>query len=435
MRKIILLLLATVLLIAGLASCAAPTQPLVLLGDAEPFLFTARSYDLADAIDARAEQFSLLAIAHDGFAVQLRDGLDNVQLRYRNGWELYAPQHPPSANIRDIAQLIVLSEGDDPYTVRLIDAEGNVQETTAGQLFMHPPQRALRRIGTSWIDYHRASVFHAEYRVPLSELLPESRRAAIFRRCGAVTFDTMAGRYLLIERNQIDLIAPHARIFDIPDIVGIMADSPILQITQLFHDAMRFIEQEQPVLAIKIDGLGWEMLEYAPFIRSLNPQRALTVWPPITPTGLASMLTGETANVHGIARRGQRDLLVDDIFTLVPNSVHIGARNSFINTSLPPQLTTSDADAFMLAQQAIAEPADFTFVHFKQVDSTAHYHGPHAAQTQQAIAEIDDFVRMLAEQFGGRMIITSDHGLHNTADGGNHGLFLPQDMLVPYAVR
>lgn len=435
--KIFIFLLLTLLALVGLSSCSAPAQPLPLLGDAAPLTFTAREYVLADVITPRANEFALLAIAHDGFAVQLQGHeLDGVRLRWRGGWELHAPEHPPSANVRDIAQLIVISQSDDPYAVRLIDAEGDVRELTAGQLLTQHPQRMLKLIGTSWIGDRSASVFHVEYRIALCEILLSEGQHTVFTRSGhSEHLRSTAGRYLLVTQNQIDMVFAASRSnpdLGRQDILGIITDAPTVQITQLFHDALQFIEQGEQVLAIKIDGLGWNMLAYAPFISSLNPQRALAAWPPITPTGLASMLTGAPPYVHGITSRGQRNLLVDDIFTLVPNSVHIGARNSFINTSLPPQLTTSDADAFMLAQQSLAEPADFTFVHFKQVDSTAHYYGPHAEQTQQAIAEIDSFVRLLAEQFDGRIIITSDHGLHDTEDGGNHGLFLPQDMLVPY---
>ncbi|MCL2531431.1 MAG: alkaline phosphatase family protein [Oscillospiraceae bacterium] len=434
MKKFILALLAVVLVAVGLVGCTAPVQPLPLLGDATPLTFNAREYALADVIDARAQEFSLLAIAHDGFAVQLRgDELDGVRLRYRNGWQLHAPEHPPSANVRDIAQLVVVSEGDDLYTVRLIDADEHVREITAGQLFLQPHRQHLFYEGTSYAHTGRnVTVLTALRAVPLYHLLAGNHFAAMARNGETVYFRGQG--YLMSEQNHVSLQLPDGRV--LRDIVGIMAEPPGVQITQLFHDAMHFIAQDEQVLAIKIDGLGWDMLEHAPFISSLNPQRALAVFPPITPTGLASMLTGKTPDAHGITGRGQRNLLIDDdIFALVPGSVHIGARNSFFNTSLSPQLTTSDADGFMLAQQALAQPADFTFVHFKQVDSTAHYYGPQAEQTQRAIAEIDDFVRLLAEQFDGRIIITSDHGLHETADGGNHGLFLPQDMLVPYVVR
>ena len=432
MKKLLLLLLPLMIVLTSCARTSVP-PPLPLLGDAAPYTFTGRSYAIADVIDARASQFSLLAIAYDGFAVQLHgDELNGVLLRYRNGWQLHAPQHPPSANIENIAQLVIISQSNNPYAVRLIDADGQVREITAGQLFLQPQHRVLYKHGMNQLNERSATVFTMQYHVSLSDMLAGESFAVMARNGETLHFRGNA--HLLSHLNQVNLHLPDDRILH--DIVGIIADAPTMQITQLYHDAMHFIAQGQPVLAIKIDGLGWDMLEHAPFIQSLNPQRALAVWPPITPAGLASMLTGETPDIHGIATRGQRNLLVDDIFTHIPNSVHIGARSSFINSSLPPQLTISDGDAFMLAQQALADPVDFIFVHFKQVDSTAHYHGPHAEQTRQAIAEIDEFVRLLAAQFDGRIIVTSDHGLHDTPNGGgNHGLFLPQDMLVPYAVR
>ena len=49
---------------------------------------------------------------------------------------------------------------------------------------------------------------------------------------------------------------------------------------------------------------------------------------------------------------------------------------------------------------------------------------------------IDDYVHVLAEGFDGRMIITADHGLHETPEGGGeHGVFSKEDMIVPYIVK
>jgi len=431
MKKLLLLL--PLLLVLVLAACGRPpAHPLQLLGDAESFTFTAREYDVAAVIQPRAEAFTLLAIAHDGFAVQLNgDELDGVQLIYRDGWHLRSAYHPPPANVDNIAQLVVISTSPDSYAVRLIDGERAVQEITAGQLHLLNQQRVLHEHGTSQANQRSATVFTTQYRVPLGDLLTGSNFVAMSRSGETMFFRGQA--YLLNNGNAIDLLLPDGRVLQ--NLVGVMAEPPGFLITEAFRDAMHFLQQGEQVLLIKLDGLGWDMLDYAPFIRSLEPRPALAVFPPITPTGLASILTGETPNVHGIQRRGQRELAVDDIFTLVPNSVHIGARNSFINTSLPPQLTLSDADAFMLARQAMDDAPDLLFIHFKEIDVTAHAYGPHAEQTQQVIAEIDGFVRVLVEHFNGRVILTSDHGLHDTHDGGNHGLFLSQDMIVPYVVR
>jgi hypothetical protein len=438
MKRCLALIFGAALLLSFAACRSTPARPLQLQGDAEAFAFTGPNYDLAyyfeHHIETRSESFDLLLIAHDGFAVRIAgDDLTGCTLLYRNGWNLQSAYHPPPANIENIAQVVVISTSEDAHAVNLIDENEQTQTLTAGQLHTLEHLRALHEHGTSQINNRSATVFTTQHRVPLD--LQGSSFAAMSRTGEPMFFRGQA--YLLYGQNQIDLLLSDGRLLH--DLVGVMASPPQHLITQLFHDALRFLEQGEQVLAVKLDGLGWNMLGYAPFIRSLNPRRALSVYPPVTPAGLASALTGATPNVHGIQGRGERTLAVEDIFEaaarLNKNSVHIGARNSFINTSLAPQLTLSDADAFMLARHIMDDLPDFLFIHFKEIDLTAHEFGPHAPQTQEIIAEIDDYVRVLVERFDGRVIIASDHGLHETEDGGNHGMFLPEDMIVPYWVR
>ena len=88
----------------------------------------------------------------------------------------------------------------------------------------------------------------------------------------------------------------------IDDLAGVMADPPGLLITETYHDAMRFLERGERVMIIELDGWGWAMQQladsdYSPFLASFDPQRALACYPPISPVGLAAMLTGVTPDV------------------------------------------------------------------------------------------------------------------------------------------
>ncbi|MCL2299515.1 MAG: alkaline phosphatase family protein, partial [Firmicutes bacterium] len=221
-------------------------------------------------------------------------------------------------------------------------------------------------------------------------------------------------------------------------LAGVMADPPGFLITEVYHDALRAMEQGERVLVFNLDGFGWDMLPYAPYLRSLEPRRALACYPPISPVGLAAMVTGVTPDQNGIQNRERRDPAREDLFAAAEKRgktrAHIGGGQSVINTSLMPTLALGDADAYMLAKQALADQPGLLFVHFHSIDETEHAFGPHAEETRQAAAEIDGYVRSLSEGFDGRVIVTADHGLHKTADGGNHGLFVPEDMLVPYVI-
>ena len=100
-----------------------------------------------------------------------------------------------------------------------------------------------------------------------------------------------------------------------------------------------------------------------------------------------------------------------------------------------PVLSLNDEEVYTNAREALKNNPDLIFVHFHGVDDIAQDYGPYARKTLEKIEEIDDYVRALAESFDGRVIITADHGLHGTEEGGAHGIFSSEDMIVPYIVK
>ena len=215
---------------------------------------------------------------------------------------------------------------------------------------------------------------------------------------------------------------------------------PESNVTRTFRDAMECLEQGGRAMVIELDGLGFEMLERsgAGYMQSLQPARALACFPPNSQVGLAAMLTGKPPEENGIAEKGARELACDDIFALAEKTgktcAYIEGKNTVINTSLKPMLSLDDTDVFANALAALKEQPDLLFVHFHEIDDMSHEYGPYAKETQDKISEIDGYVRGLMEAFEGLVIITADHGQHETPEGGNHGEFLPEDMVVPYRV-
>ena len=212
-------------------------------------------------------------------------------------------------------------------------------------------------------------------------------------------------------------------------------------ITETYHDAMRFLGQGERVMVIELDGLGWEMLEQAdaPYLESLEPREVLACFPPISPVGLASMLTGVTPDVHGIHDRENRKMACGDVFEKAREMgkicAYVEGHHSLLNTSVEPMMSLNDGEVLANAQKALEDKPDLLFVHFHEIDEAAHEYGPYAMKTLQKINEIDGYVQALCEGFDGKIIITADHGLHGTEEGGDHGKFLPEDMIVPYIVK
>jgi len=448
MKRAISFIIATALLLS-LAACGGSFERVLHLeGDAEAYAFTANRYeqpiDLAlcfsEQIETRAKKFDLLLVGADGLVSRISgDDLNDCALVYSReyDWEIRGEQHPPPVNIKNLISIVVVSTSDDPRTLRFLNGD-DVQAITAGQLRLRDFRRVLQEEGTSNSNNRSVTVYTTQRRVPLADILPEVDSFCAMGFSGETMFyRSIEGSYIISERNTVNLHLPDGRI--LRDLAGVIADPPGFLITETYHDALRFLEQGERVAVFNLDGLGWEMLQYALYISSLNPRRALACYPPVSPVGLAAMVTGVTPDQNGIQSRDQRNPTREDIFAATERlgkaSAYI-AYQSLIHTSLKPELALNDADAFMLAKHILEiPPPDLLFVHFKGIDATAHTFGPHANETRQIVAEIDGYVRSLMEVFDGRVIITADHGLHETDDGGNHGAFLPEDMIVPYVVR
>jgi len=241
---------------------------------------------------------------------------------------------------------------------------------------------------------------------------------------------------------------------DCPIMAALMADAPMRSISDTFHDALNALENGDRVLVFLLDGWGWEKFQHhidmQPFLSSLNPEPALSVYPPITPVALATVLTGLQPDDHGIHSRADRRMNdgVTDIFaeaaTLGRTVAYIQGHSGIIQTSLMPILSPdaggpygTDGEIFENARRNL--DVDFLFVHFHGIDDMGHTYGPYAEEVGVRIALIDGYIQYLVENWGhGTVIITADHGMRRI-DGnpyrlGDHYKFCHEDMIVPYII-
>jgi len=372
--RIISLALIALAFLFALAGCRTHHQnspALVVVGDCEGYSLTANT-SLEDAValaKPRAEQFDVLLIGSDGMISRISgDELDGCVLVYssENAWEVKSELHPPSARVKNLALVAVMSVSEDT------------------EAFL----RLLKKEGASAKNGRSVTVYTTR------------------------------------------------------------------MITAVSDDALRFLEQGERVMIIELDGLGWKMLEMAdaPYLKSLQPQEALVCYPPISPVGLASMLTGATPDIHGIHDRENRQMACEDLFAkaqeMGKTCAYVEGSHALLNTSIRPVLSLNDEEVLANAQMALESEPDLIFVHFHEIDEAAHKSGPPASfpfptlekltksiLTHEKIKEIDGYVRVLVEGYDGRVIITADHGMHETEEGGDHGQFLAEDMIVPYIIK
>jgi len=381
-RNIFSGILIAAMLLLGLSGCLRPV--LLITGECEGY-FASSGMSLAQAVaraKPRAEAFDVLLMGSDGMAARISgDELDGCTLVYsrENLWEIKSELHPRSVRVKLLDRIAIVG----------------AQDARDGQLLLDDVLYLLKEEGASQKNGRGVTVYTTRLRVPVAD-------------------------------------GPVERIDELPE----------LMITQAYTDAMEALGRDERVMIVELDGLGWEMLARAdaPYLKSLGPRRALAAWPPISPTGLASMLTGATADGHGVHDRGIRGMAREDIFAkaqaMGKACAYIEGSHALLKTSVTPVLSLSDDEVYENARKALAGEPDLLFVHFHGIDETAHDHGPYAQETLQKINELDRYVQALCESFEGLVIITADHGQHETESGeGAHGAYRAEDMVVPYMIN
>jgi len=282
----------------------------------------------------------------------------------------------------------------------------------------------------------------------VSNVITAMDNVAIFGRDGSRHYDyNFANARLQVQGNDIDYIFEDGRI--IYNIVGLMADIPEITLTQAFDEAVSALQNSERVMMIMLDGWGWYTFlhhqGYTPFLVSLNPQQAIAIYPPISPTGLASFLTGKLSDEHGIRDRRTRMLEVPDIFMVAreldKSFAYIkGSVNMFQASHFP--ILSPDINGINGTDDEVFENArnnldvDLLVIHFKGIDDTSHTYGPFSPQVSERLALLDGFVYELVNGWNGKIIITADHGQHELygrADRlGDHLFIHHMDMMIPY---
>lgn len=241
--------------------------------------------------------------------------------------------------------------------------------------------------------------------------------------------------------------------FTVKNPIGIVDNPPNKSITDIKDMVLKSLESNDSILIIYIDGLGYELYEesinlgYLPYISTLEKgAKALTVYPSITDVTFTSMVTGETPKYTGIHSRDKKKLEVDTIFDIASqqgkSSKIIEGNMRIVIDEVETVLNidenkndTIDDEIYETAMIELENPTDVLLVHFHSYDDFGHKYGPDSTQALKQLKVLDSYVENMVSKFSGKVIITSDHGMHNVGNGGEHGTFLSLDMFIPIIVK
>jgi len=94
----------------------------------------------------------------------------------------------------------------------------------------------------------------------------------------------------------------------------------------------------------------------------------------------------------------------------------------------------SDDNVFTNSIEVIdANLPDILYIHFHEIDDMGHSYGPESTEYKSAIISVDQYLSEIYDALPKEtfIVIFADHGMHETADGGNHGTLTAADMIIP----
>ncbi len=407
-----------------------------------------------------SENNNILLMGSDGLSSMIEgESLHESYLCFtgKNGWEMINENHPASSNIKHLERIVLISKDEIlGEGFNIIRDNENLKHISIGELYLlqsnmknyFEGQSQMEKDGNIYTNkvYSRQRIFSIE------DLLKDYKweKGIIMSELGDIE-EINELSYLQLERNSLHYLSEDGK-NKIENVKGIILDPPDRSIMDSYYDTKDILNKGEKVLFIFVDGLGYHQYEYAlgkgktPYLSSIKKaEKALTVYQPVTNAGFAAMITGKSPKENGVYSHDQREYKGNSIFQYIIDNEKAGAliqgNIGILKTEIPPILNIDrnrdgsiDDEIFQSALIEMKKGNDLLFVHFKELDFTGHSYGDLADETINILEDIDGYIDELVQKWSGKVIITSDHGMHLTEDGGNHGEFRYEDMIVPYMI-
>lgn len=402
-----------------------------------------------------SSEFSVLLVGAEGLFAQLKgDELDGCYI-VKDGeeWNTVVTQHPVNAEIKNLSRIVIADETDSLATgINIISQTANLLHLTPGNMFRRQLTCYSYLIGdTMPKDGYAISLFRQKQVLPVAMTTEEQVESVLVMGKGGEYVHHLGAGFLELRGNEIHYLQEDGKAA-LGDIAGVIINPPAFSVLDCYSESLFYLERNQRVLLVCIDGLGYYQYEQAnannrvPNLAALgDAHRANTVYKPVTNVGLAAIVSGQPPAATGVTELGQRQLRVRTIFDELEAAgrVHAlieGDQDTIdLNTEViySPDLYadgSNDDDVFGNAQAQVATDPHFLLVHFSGVWEAAQQHGPLAEKTFEALAKVDAYIGLLLKEWTGRVIVVASHGGHKADGNSGFGNFRFEDMFVPYFV-
>lgn len=206
-------------------------------------------------------------------------------------------------------------------------------------------------------------------------------------------------------------------------------------------------------VAIMLDGLQYEKLEdlinngKLPFLEKLEMLRkGITIYPPITTSSTAAFLTSTTPQMNGVYGYGFRSTEKLTLFDIATQEgldvIAVEGASLALNLRNAETILSGDRDGDGFSDDNVYENAinviqtnmpGLLYIHFHEIDDMGHTHGPESDEYLSAIIRVDQYLAGIYDALPEStfIVIFSDHGMHSTNEGGNHGTLTTNDLIIP----
>ena len=471
-RRVWVTLFISLVLILIMVGCSADTtvsntinyRELKIIGDVETVinLGNIQEYEglgfveneitlnsILDIANPYNNDFNVLIVGNDGLMAEINGAkIDDCTLGYKDpvGWYSITKKHPVSTKIKDIKEIVIISnETDYDKGINIFTTEANIINITPGNLYL------MRNEVFPYIDgKSKKEIDEDTYSVTV---IKERKLLAIkglldigvdqmLAFGGQGEYENISDGYLELFENQINYINIDTREY-IKNLKGILVNPPNISNMDLYYDVEHYLSSDEDVLVFFVDGLSYGQFSQSSLSSIYKGKKANTVYKPVTNAGFAAMITGKPPIENGVLNRKYRDLKSDTIFDisekLGKKAYLVEANLKILNTKLEPVLNIDnnkdgllDDDIYRKSLELIEDKPNLMMVHFHSVDDFGHTFGDIADETLGEIELINTYIEDLKQKWEGQIIITADHGMHSIENGGYHGSARFEDIIIPY---
>ncbi|MFI3237463.1 MAG: alkaline phosphatase family protein [Lachnospiraceae bacterium] len=404
--------------------------------------------DSSTLLDANS---NILIVGADGFASEIsyQSAAESyIVFSKENGWEIMNVNHPPSCDIKNIKEIVVVSaEETSNYVFSVFTENENLYGKTIGQMYLDITTSYYSFEGTSKINDNFVTVYMPHTIFDMQDMMQKyevdeayTSTGMLFLDDGSIVQVPLDG-YIELDGCDINYVSYDTE-YEYLDVGGMYLGDPVGYLGDVYYDMEHYLTSGKNVMLLYVDGFSYEMYEKSlemdiiPNLATGDVRKVVTVYKSVTNAGFATMITGQTPNINGVHSRDERALLVDSIFQIALDedipTAFLEASTQILDTEIKPSLNVNGDESILQETiEAVYAGNEFIFTHTHQLDEMGHSYGPYDDRLYDYLEMFDEYLGEIMECFEGEIYITSDHGMHKTAEGGDHGSLRYEDMIIP----